>query len=118
MAGLAGSDPGAERGCDLGWMAGLGHGSLRGGRRGKPGAAVRVGGVQQPAAQLGDDVGAGPGRAWQRGCDLGQVILADRAQRCRCPGFAGNRSGHRPVPGVLVIPADHGGQDYRRVSRV
>jgi hypothetical protein len=35
-----------------------GRGGLGGGERVKPGAVVRVGGVEQPTAQLGDDTGA------------------------------------------------------------
>jgi hypothetical protein len=67
VASLAGRELGTERGGDVAGIAELG-------RRGRGGfawpeacLAVGVDRVQQPAAQLGDDVVAGAGGAGQRG---------------------------------------------------
>ena len=71
----AGSDLGSEAVGDLGRVAELADRRLCGLGVGQASRAVRVGCVQEPRTQLGDDARAGTRRARQPGCDLGQVAL-------------------------------------------
>src|SRR6266700_987509 len=108
---VPGGELGAEGSRYLTRVAELAHGSLCGGDLRQARTTVGVGGVEQAAAQFSHNIAAGPGRAGQRGSDLGEVGLDHLAAG---HGITGRAAGSSKA----VTAAEKSRQAPRSAARV